>query len=203
MKIVVEGMDGVGKTTLAKRLAKELNYKYVDGLLISFFKDLGYSDEKISELKKAIYEFAEIDNSIIRTWFFGMANIFNLLNYDEDLIIDRHCLTTYYWNADEKSEKIYKFMQEISGKPDFILILVASPERRVERLEQRDLNDPDLLDANKRAYGYNKFIQGAKDLNLDYCIIDTEGCNADEVFKIALEKVQNFISNKLKGEANE
>ena len=170
MKIVVEGMDGVGKTTLAKRLAKELNYKYVDGLLISFFKDLGYSDEKISELKKAIYEFAEIDNSIIRTWFFGMANIFNLLNYDEDLIIDRHCLTTYYWNADEKSEKIYKFMQEISGKPDFILILVASPERRVERLEQRDLNDPDLLDANKRAYGYNKFIQGAKDLN---CLLYT------------------------------
>ena len=29
MKIAIEGMDGVGKTTLAKKLAQEYNFKYI------------------------------------------------------------------------------------------------------------------------------------------------------------------------------
>lgn len=32
MKIVIEGMDGVGKSTVAKEVARRLGAKYVDGL---------------------------------------------------------------------------------------------------------------------------------------------------------------------------
>lgn len=192
MKIVIEGMDGVGKTTLAKRLAKELDMKYVDGLIHSFFEDEGYTEEQIKELDKSIYKFSNIENSIIRAWFFGFGNLFNLQYYEGDLIIDRSSLTTYFWNADEQSRGIFPFILELTGKPDIIIILVAQPKIRCERLYQRDPNDDDLADDEKKVYGYDKFIEGAKYMGLNYCIINTDNYTADEVFEVVKQKIKSF-----------
>lgn len=196
MKIVIEGMDGVGKSTVCHRLAEELKFKYVDGILHSFFKDLGYKNSEIKDLDFSISQFAELDNSIIRTWFFGFANIFNLLYYDENLIIDRHCLTTYFWNADENSKHIYRFMQELTGKPDLVIILFASPEVRYKRLYGRNKNDADLQDVRKMTYGYDKFIEGASYLGLNYSVINTDELSEDEVYIATKACVDNYINKK-------
>jgi thymidylate kinase len=193
MKIVIEGMDGVGKTTLAKRLAQDLNMKYVDGLLHTYFEEEGYTKDEMEELNRSIYKFYNIKNSVIRAWFFGLGNIFNLQYYDGDVIIDRNCLTTYFWNADEQSKKIFPFIMEMAGKPDLVIVLVADPEIRYKRLYNRNPEDYDLTDDEKKVYGYDKFIEGAEYMNLNYCIVNADDCTADEIYEIVKEKILSSV----------
>ncbi len=181
MKIVIDGMDGTGKSTVAKIVADRLGAKYVDGLLVNYFQDRGFSEDEISVIRKAVDAFSDDQNSIVRTWIFGFANIFNLLHYDCDLVIDRHSITTFYYNGDEVSSCVYKFMQKISGKPDFVFLLRASKETRVARICARNCNDPDLSIKMKMAYGYDKMEEAAQFLELNCRIIDTDGKTAEQV----------------------
>lgn len=192
MKIVIEGMDGVGKSTVAQKLAQRLCAKYEDGLMINFFREEGMTKEETEILKKAIDICSKNENSIIRTWVYGFANLFNLLHYKEDVVIDRHCLTTYFYNADDKSREIYRFMQKIMGKPEYIFILRASVDTRRKRICKRSISDPDLLDKKKMQYGYDKLEEAAQYLNLDYRILDTDDKDVDmvvdEIMKILKEE---------------
>lgn len=73
MKIAIEGMDGVGKTTIAKRFAKENGFIYLDKPLNELF---GSANNMISELYNKIYDF---DDESIKAWFFGLGNIYSFL----------------------------------------------------------------------------------------------------------------------------
>ncbi len=194
MKIVIDGMDGSGKSTLAKKIAKNYNMKYVDGLLHSFFKDQNFTIDEIKIIDRAISEFYKIDNAIIRAWFLASGNVFNLLNYSEDVIIDRSVLTTYYWNGTQSSKDIFKYMHTLVEKADLTIILLASPKKRFDRVKKRDLNDKDLLEKEKFDEGYYKYIQGAKFLNLNYVILDTDNKNIEEVYdeaKILIDQLKS------------
>lgn len=183
MKIVIEGMDGVGKSSVAKILAERMGAKYVDGLMKGFLKEAGLSDDDISVVKHAIDISTDNENSVIRTWMYGFANVFNLLHYEGDLVIDRHCLTTFYYNGDEASKDIYKYMQKIAGKPDLIIILRASEETRRKRICGRNVNDSDLLSEKKMCYGYDEMERAAKYLELNYVIVDTNNKDMNQVIE--------------------
>lgn len=189
MKIVIEGMDGVGKSTVAKEIARRIGAKYVDGLLVGFLQENGMSSSEIDSVRKAIELCSENENSIIRTWLYGFANLFNLMHYDTDLVIDRHCLTTFYYNGDENSMKIYRMMQELSGKPDIVILLRASEQTRRARITARNCLDSDLGNPRKMVYGYDEMENAAKLLNLSYRIVDTDDKDISQV----VDEVLNII----------
>ncbi len=190
MKIVIDGMDGAGKSTVAKALAEKIGAKYVDGLLLGYLRSEGFSENDLKVIRKAIDACSDNEISIIRTWLYGFANIFNLLHYDCDLVIDRHCLTTYYYNGDAESQRIFTFMQELAGKPDYIFLLRASTETRRARLNARNIFDPDLHCEMKMAYGYDKMETAAKSLNLDYTIIDTDNQTVDQIVNAIIQIIK-------------
>ena len=192
MKIVIEGMDGVGKSTVALEVAQKLGAKYVDGLLLNFFKENGLTAPEIDTVRKVMDLFADNDNSILRTWIYGFANLFNLMHYDTDVVIDRHCLTTFYYNGDEKSKMLYQIMQKLSGKPDIIILLRASEKTRRARIIGRKYNDSDLLSAQKMAYGYDKMELTAKFLNLPCQIVDTDEKKLTQVVDDVMNIIQRF-----------
>ena len=181
MKIVIEGMDGVGKSTVAHEIADRLGAKYVDGFLINYLSEQGMSKEEIEIIHKAIDLCTDNENSVVRTWLYTFANLFNLIHYDCDLVIDRHCLTTFYYNGDNDSKEIYKYMQQYMGKPDLVIILRASEETRKSRICNRDINDPDLLSSKKMSYGYDRIEEAAKFLELEYRVLDTDNKSLSEV----------------------
>lgn len=189
MKLVIEGMDGAGKSTVAKEVARRINAKYVDGLMLNLFYEKGFSESEIEIIKRAIDVFSDNKNSVIRTWIYGFANIFNMLHYETDVVIDRHCLTTYYYNADNNSRELYKYMQKYMGKPDYVIILCASEQTRRARICNRNLNDPDLLSEKKMRYGYDEMKEAARYLELNYQVIDTDNKTIEQV----VEEVINIV----------
>lgn len=190
MKIVIEGMDGVGKSTVAKEVARRLGAKYVDGLLMGFLQESGMMSRETETIRKVLDLFADNKNSVIRTWVYGFANLFNLMNYDGDVVIDRHCITTFYYNGDEDSKAVYQFMQTLSGKPDVVILLRATEETRRARISIRNPNDSDFLSERKMAYGYDKMEAAAKFLNLNYRIVDTDNKDAAQVIDEVMEIIR-------------
>ena len=190
MVIAVEGLDGSGKSTIAKNLSKKLDFIYVEKPLKYLFANNnsdGY--EELMSLAKKIYE---VKSDSIRASFIGMGLLAAYDKFkDQNIVLDRHFLSNYFWNGSEESKYIFDGLIKTIGKPDLTIILYASPEERYQRIKKRDQNDPDLNDKDMLIDGYPKMIDFANENNFNYLYVDTS--NKDE--KEVLEEILNYINN--------
>lgn len=196
IKIAIEGMDGVGKSTIAKRIAKDFNMRYIEKPLtelVNIEEIDGHSN--LSAISNNIYN---LDNEIIKAWFFGMGNLYTILeNQDSDIVIDRHFVSNYFWNGTEKSDSIFANMIELIGKPDITILLHASVETRLKRLYKRNPNDYDLTDIEKHVYGYDKMIYFLEKFDIPYILVDTDGKTIEDAY-LEVSDIVNKIKNNNK-----
>lgn len=189
MKLAIEGMDGVGKTTIAKKIALDNGLIYIDKPLHYFFEDSaeeGYRD--LMQLANRIYD---IKDPVIRSWFFGLGNLFCFRNFQhENFIVDRHFVSNYFWNGDEESDKVFESMINIIGVPDLTILLYARPEIRMERLQKRNPNDKDINDPEKQVDGYDKMLEFLQQFQMPYIVVNTENKTIDDI----VSEVNNVIS---------
>jgi adenylate kinase len=75
MIIIVTGIPGTGKTTIAKRLARELALRYIDGKRISKAISEGYDSKRRCEI---------IDTDKLN------AKLIKIIEKDSNIIIDSH-----------------------------------------------------------------------------------------------------------------
>ena len=188
MKIAIEGMDGVGKSTIAKKIADSNSMKYIEKPLIELFNTKTIDGK--TNLENICENIYNQQSELIKAWFFGLGNIYTFLKYnDEDLIIDRQFASNYLWNGTDKSIPIFNCMLELIGVPDLTIILFASVETRMKRLYNRNPNDFDLTDEEKKVLGYDKMIEFLEKFNIPYVVVNTENKNIDDV----CNEVQNII----------
>ena len=184
MIISIEGMDGVGKTTVAKSIERDLNFKYVKNEIKEL---LEMDDDKFLRISEKIFNTSDYK---IKTWYAALGDIYTLEKYrNENIIMDRHILLNYFFNGDKVTEDIFKVQVQTFGKPDLTIVLRASAETRIKRIIERDPNDPDLLDKRKWEYGYDKIIDFLERYNYNYAIVDTENLSKEET----LEKCKEII----------
>lgn len=177
MIIAIEGMDGVGKTTVAKSIEKEFNFKYVKEPLKELFE---IDDRHIEKISKKIFD----KDSKLISWYLALGDIYALEEYKNDnIVLDRHTLLNYYWNGNEKSEEIFNTQIKLFGKPDLTIVLYASPKVRIKRISNRNPNDPDLNNKNMMKNGYDKLLEFVKKYEYNYTVIDTDDLSINEVIK--------------------
>ncbi len=181
MKVAIEGMDGVGKSTIAKMIAANYNMIYLEKPLKDLFETSSNEGSKtLAEISKKIYKF---DNEILKAWFFGMGNLYSFLNHEnDDLVIDRHFASNYFWNGTPSTKTIFANMIELIGVPDTTIVLSASPNTRMERLYNRNPNDYDLTDSEKNVMGYDKILSFLREFDIPHSVVDTEGKTIEEVY---------------------
>ncbi len=185
MIIAIEGHDGVGKTSLALQLSKKLKYEYVKHPECKLY-DISENDyRKISE--KVI----NYNNSLLTAMFLSIGDNYALEYYkNKNVILDRHALLNYYWNGNKVSEFIFKNSIKNFGKPDFTILLTATPEIRKTRLLKRNPHDSDLQNEIILNADEKKLIQYIKKYRLKHLIIDTSFLSQNEVFEIAFNTIK-------------
>jgi thymidylate kinase len=186
-------MDGVGKTTVAKKLAEKIGYDYLEKPLRFFFEDI--KENNFQNLTKVEARVFNISDPLVRAWFFGLGNIFSMGNQAKtDLVLDRHFASNYFWNGSKESDIVFKTIIEIIGKPDVTILLYANPEIRMKRLHDRNPQDRDIFDPEMRVSGYDKMVKFLKDYDIPYNLIDTENKGIEEV----VAEAYNIVSEKIK-----
>ena len=194
MMIAVEGMDGVGKTEISKHIAEKHDFILIEKPLHYFYND--GAEKKYADLMKVAERMYDINDNMIKSWYFSLGNIYVARMFkDENVVIDRHLISNYYWNGDLESEPIFNALIETSGVPDLTILLYATPETRMKRMRKRNKDDPDLSDPDKMDDGYNKMIYFVEKFKLPHIVINTEDKTLDEVKQIVDETIQNLRSN--------
>lgn len=185
MIIAIEGMDGVGKTTVAKSIEKELNFKYVKEPLKEIFE---IDDTQIEKISKKIFS---SNNEKLISWYLALGDVYALENYkNNNVILDRHILLNYYWNGNKQSEEIFNTQIKMFGKPDLTIILYASPKVRMKRISSRNPNDSDLKNENMMKNGYDKLLKFVKKYNYNYTLVNTDNLSIQEVIAECLKIIK-------------
>ena len=183
MIIAVEGMDGVGKTEISKHICQQYGFTFIEKPLHYFYND--GAENKYADLMKVAKRMYDIEDNVLKSWYIALGNIYVARMFQNDnIVIDRHLVSNYYWNGSTDSDPIFKALIETSGTPDLTILLYATPKTRMERLRKRDKDDPDLDDPEKKDDGYNKMVYFLEKYNLPYIVIDTENKTLDEVKQI-------------------
>ena len=197
MLIAVEGMDGVGKTEISKHICNNHGFTFVEKPLHYFYND--GAEQKYADLMKVANRMYDIDDNVLKSWYIALGNMYVARMFkDENIVIDRHLVSNYYWNGGEDSDLVFQTLIETSGTPDLTILLYATPKTRMERLAKRDKNDPDLFDPEKQDDGYDKMLEFIHKFNLPHIIIDTENMTLDEVKEIVDDEIKKLKGNTKK-----
>lgn len=137
--IAVEGPIGVGKTTLAELLAKELNGRLLaEEVASNPFLGNFYRDQKKFAFQTQLFfllsryqqqkEFAQADlfeSSVVADYLFAKDRIFAYLTLDE------HELSLY--------EEVYRLLDARIAKPDLVIFLQAPSDTLSDRIKKRNI----------------------------------------------------------------
>ena len=153
--IAIEGMDGVGKTTASKLLAKRLGYKFIDKNLRELFDD-GDSYDNYIRIRDKVN--ASPDR-LFTAWFYALGNIYlHTAHEKENIVTDRYFLSNYAWSGTENNDEVYDLLVKKLGFPDLTVILYADEHAILSRLRHRDELDSDIKKVTLAKEKYEKMI---------------------------------------------
>lgn len=187
MIIAIEGLDGVGKSSVSKMLAEKLGFLYVEKPFSNVFQSNHL--EKYMEIKRGLN--VQQDRTLL-AWFYGLNLLFGKDYYrHQNVVYDRFLVSNFSWILDENNEFIFDAMVKAIGTPDVTVLLTARKEVVLSRLKQRDAADKDL---NKAQY-MDKALDNCRYLLNKYNIPNIE-LDASE---LTIEESVDLILDLLKG----
>lgn len=173
---MLEGYDGSGKTTVAKKIAKIIGARYVH-----FFCEYGvnYSIEPLSVTDDELVDMTKkaLDKALVE---------------EQDIVLDRGLITPISALPEERWDEFKGYFEKIP-----IVMCYATIEDTIDRLKQRDEDESEWYD-NK--YWIEINLKIAKKFNIPIVNTSTSG-NVENSTKYAMEYFG--LSSKLNEEKKE
>ena len=189
MHIAIEGIDGVGKSTISKKIAEYLGFKYVEKPLHYLF-DEGDSFGNYIRIRDFVNKQTD---RVFTSWFYGLGNIYTFMQYKgENIVTDRHLLSNYFWSGTLESEPVFDLLLQKIGYPCFTFILYASPETVLKRISERNIYDPDIEKIKFIPELYEKMEKFCVKHKMPYLIIKTDDLTLDEEVGLILKKIKDL-----------
>ena len=185
--IAIEGMDGVGKTTASKLLAKRLGYKFIDKNLRELFDDNGSYDNYIRIRDKVNAS----PDRFFTAWFYALGNIYlHTAHEKENIVTDRYFLSNYAWSGTENNDEVYDLLVKKLGFPDLTVILYADEHAILSRLRHRDEFDSDIKKVTLAKEKCEKMIYFCEKYKMPYMVIDTSNLSPEEVVEVIMKRIE-------------
>lgn len=185
--IAIEGMDGVGKTTASKLLAKRLGYKFIDKNLRELFDD-GDSYDNYIRIRDKVN--ASPDR-LFTAWFYALGNIYlHTAHEKENIVTDRYFLSNYAWSGTENNGEVYDLLVKKLGFPDLTVILYADEHAILSRLRHRDELDSDIKKVTLAKEKYEWMIYFCEKYKMPYMVIDTSNLSPEEVVEVIMKRIE-------------
>lgn len=187
--IAIEGMDGVGKTTVCKLLASKTGYTFVT-------KPLHYLLDLEDDVGWPIYFRTRnmVNNSSNRdfsAWFYGLSNIYLYEKFkNQNIITDRHIVSNYCWSGNQANMDIYDLIIKKIGFPTLTVILYAGEDTIRDRLIKRNSDDKDSKRISKTEKVYEKMIGFCELKHFPYVVIDTSKLSPEQITNIIIKKLE-------------
>lgn len=187
--IAIEGMDGVGKTTVCKLLASKTGYTFIT-------KPLHYLLDLEENVGWPVYFRVRnmVNNSSNRdfsAWFYGLSNIYLYEKFkNQNIITDRHIVSNYCWSGNQVNMDIYDLIIKKIGFPTLTVILYADENTIRSRLIKRNSNDKDLKRISKTEKVYEKMIGFCELKHFPYVVIDTSKLSPEQITNIIIKKLE-------------
>lgn len=192
--ISIEGVDGVGKTTICKLLAERLGYIFVEKPLHFLLDD---SDDEIKQYQKVAKRVNANPNRNFTAWYYGLNNIYLYDKFkDQNIVTDRHIVSNYCWSGTDYNDDIYNLILNKIGKPKLTIILYAGPEFILARLKKRNINDPDIIKVPKSEKAYERMIYFCEKKKLEYIVIDTSNLTPEEIVNLIIKRIEKINYDK-------
>ena len=144
--IAVEGPIGVGKTTLARRLAEAFNYQVLlEDAHENPFLDRFYQNRKEAALATQLFFLFQRSQKIADL---RQTDIFEPVRVSDFLIDKDPLFARINLDPDEYSlyEKVFQQLTIDAPLPDLVIYLQASPDRLLERILSRGVSSERGID---------------------------------------------------------
>ncbi|MDD4282713.1 MAG: AAA family ATPase [Bacilli bacterium] len=195
MLICFEGLDGVGKSTIAREISQILDLRLVERPIKSLL-DIG--EEQSGTITERLYSSY---SSNLQAMYYLMGYLSALEDSKrEDIIFDRGLLSTYYFSFNDMNSFLFDALVNNCGSPDLTIILYASIEERLRRIRARDSSDKDLDKRRLYVDGYIKYFEGVERYKLSHYLINTENLNKDEVLVLCQRLVRAYLKGNPKNQ---
>lgn len=176
--VVIEGVDGVGKTTLAKKFEKELGYRYVYPVPAPF-KSIRNRVEKLGDIE-------------VRFWYYLASNIAlqqvlrRMIASGKRVVLDRYLYSTMASHkAMGATVECVDFSKTPHMIPDRGILLTCSSEVRNARILSRGLENHEYLQRQGPVLDETQRLLQGYPLRA----IDTSNATEDQVFATAKQFV--------------
>ena len=188
MHIAVEGFDGVGKSTTAKKLAQVTGFLLVEKPLHFLFDEEG--DREYIRIRDAVNK---SKNKKFTGWFYGLGNIYLYEKFKgQNIITDRHILSNYCWSGASETDYIFDAIYKTIGAPDFTFLISADPEVIERRMKKRDPNDSDLRKVKYIKVAYEKMQTVLDRYEMPGIVLDTTYLDEEAV----VERMVNELKKR-------
>lgn len=185
--ISIEGMDGVGKSTVCKLLAEKLGYVFVEKNLHELFDENGEMDNYIRIRDKV----NKSRDKLFTAWFYGLGNIYlRTVHQNHDIVTDRFILSNYAWSGTARNKDVYDVLVKNLRYPDLTVILYANDDVITQRLRNRDENDSDIKKVVFAKEKYEKMILFCTEYKIPYMVIDTSELTPEQIVEQILKRIE-------------
>ena len=183
MLIILEGINGVGKSYLAKRLSEEYE--------IPIYKTFGKEREKLPEGKNREFFLSSFQKGLF-DW--AVADFLNQV--PSDVIMDRSIISSYPYGDDENLELIKEWWKLC---PDRTMIFFLY-SMEVDKIQDRRKDDSFLAISKDADYLQQRYfdlfskIVGMKSHLFKFCV---DGTSKEEMYAMVSDEVRYALSENL------
>jgi thymidylate kinase len=195
--IVIEGLDGVGKSTIVKLLAKKLNGIDIQTPPKNMRNFRNYFDEKGGDERLGYYM---VGNFLAGEEMRKFCDDNNDNAKDKFIICDRYYASTRSYilgknldlDSTSSNDSLFEFPKELY-KPNFMFLLVLKDENvRIERIKKRKLNEN--VDETKEEEILRKNSKISENINNCFkkfgCIEISADGNEEEIVERIINKLK-------------